>query len=42
MIDLTLKKRPTETELGYIWRVGKLKDDGQLDMTWGELANVMN
>lgn len=42
MIDLTLRKKPTETELGYIWRVGKLKDDGQLDMTWGELVNVMN
>lgn len=30
-----LKKRPDESELGYIWRVGKMKDDGIIDMTWG-------
>ena len=37
-----LKKRPNESELGYIWRVGKMKDDGVIDMTWGELSDVMN
>ena len=37
-----LKKRPDESELGYIWRVGKMKDDGIIDMTWGELSDVMN
>ena len=37
-----LKKRPDESELGYIWRVGKMKDDGVIDMTWGELSDVMN
>lgn len=42
VINIDLKKRPEETELAYIWRVGKLKDDGVVDMTWGELATVMN
>lgn len=37
-----LKKRPDESELGYIWRVGKMKDDGVIDMTWGGLSDVMN
>ena len=41
MLD-ELKKRFDETELAYIYRLGKLKDDGIIEMTWGELANVMN
>lgn len=41
MID-QLAKRIDETELGYIWRVGQLKDSGVIEMTWGELADVMN
>lgn len=42
IINIELKKKPNETELAYIWRVGKLKDDGVVDMTWGELTDVMN
>lgn len=42
MIDLNLKKRHEETELAFIYRLGKLKDDGVVNMTWGELADVMN
>lgn len=42
VMNIELKKKPEETELAYIWRVGKLKDDGVIDITWGELANVMN
>lgn len=37
-----LKRNPEETELAYIWRIGKLKDDQIVDMTWGELTDVMN
>ena len=41
MLD-NLKKRQDEPELAFIWRVGKMKDDGIIDMTWGELANILN
>lgn len=37
-----LRKRPDESELAFIYRLGTLKDDGVIDMTWGELANVLN
>ena len=40
--NIALRRQPNETELAYIWRVGKLKDDGVVDMTWGELTEVMN
>jgi len=42
IVNIELKKKPEETELAYIWRVGKLKDDGVIDMTWSELSDVMN
>ena len=41
MLD-ELNKRINETELAYIYRLGKLKDDSVIEMTWSELANVMN
>ena len=41
MLD-NLKKRPDEQELAFIWRVGKMKDDGIIDMTWGELTPILN
>ena len=37
-----LKKRADESELNYIWRLGKLRDDGVIDMTWSELAEILN
>lgn len=37
-----LRKRPDESELAFIYRLGTLKDDGVIDMTWGELAEVLN
>lgn len=37
-----LRKRPDESELAFIYRLGTLKDDGVIDMTWGELADVLN
>ena len=41
MLD-NLRKRPDEQELAFIWRVGKMKDDGIIDMTWGELTPILN
>lgn len=37
-----LKKLPGETDLRFICRLGTAKDDGLLDMTWTELADVFN
>lgn len=37
-----LRKRPDESELAFIYRLGTLKDDGVIDMTWGALAEVLN
>lgn len=37
-----LTRRPHETELQYIWRLGSAKDSGLLDYTWDELAGVLN
>lgn len=42
VFNINLKKKPEETELAYIWRIGKEKDAGQLDYTWGELAEILN
>ena len=42
IINLGLKKKPSETELAYIWRIGREKDSGQLDLTWEELTDVLN
>ena len=40
MIDLT--KGQSETMRQYICRIGTAKDNGELDMTWDDLAQVMN
>ena len=39
---IELKKKPSETELQYINRIGQLKTDGLLDMTWQELTHIFN
>lgn len=42
MPPIELKKKESETLREYIWRVGKMHDDGDTDLTWSELAKVMN
>lgn len=39
---MDLKKFESESELQYVWRLGKAKDEGLVSMTWDELANVFN
>jgi len=39
---MNLNKNIAETELQYIWRLCLAKDSGSLDMTWDELADVLN
>lgn len=33
---------PNETEYAYLWRLGRAKDDGLLEMNWDEIADLMN
>lgn len=36
------KRKPTENECQYIWRLGQAKDSGLLDMDWNSIANLIN
>ena len=40
MIDLS--KRSQENEAQYIWRLSFAKDSGEIDMSWDQLATIMN
>lgn len=42
MINTSLTKSADESELRYIYRIGTLRDNGLIDKTWAELADVMN
>ena len=42
MISADLLRKADESELAYIYRLGKLRDDGLIDMTWNELAEILN
>ena len=37
-----LNRRSDESELAYIWRIGTLKDNGLIDMTWPQLGDILN
>lgn len=39
---MNLHKLDYENEEQYIWRLGQAKDSGLIDMTWEELADVIN
>ena len=36
------KRKESENECQYLWRLGQAKDSGQLDMDWNEISNLMN
>lgn len=40
MIDL--HRREGETEESFIWRIGRLKDSGELDLEWPQIAAIIN
>lgn len=40
MIDT--RRLPNETEVQYIWRICSAKDIGTLDITWDEVADILN
>ena len=35
-----LHRLPGENEEQFIWRLGRAKDSGELDMDWEEVANI--
>jgi predicted phosphodiesterase len=37
-----LAKRADENEEQYIWRLGQLKETGELDLDWNELTEIIN
>ena len=39
---MDLHKKTEENDEQYIWRVGRYKDSGLLDMSWEDIADVMN
>lgn len=39
---MNLHKKTEENDEQYIWRVGRYKDSGLLDMSWEDIADVMN
>lgn len=41
-MSCNLSRLKNETELSYIWRLGQAKDNGLINMTWTELAEVLN
>lgn len=42
MTDITLKKMPGETETQFVYRLASAREDGLLNMTWEDLAEVFN
>lgn len=39
---IELHKLPDENEEQFIWRLGRAKDNGQIEMSWHELADLIN
>ena len=37
-----IKRLPGETETQYVWRICSAKDTGVLDITWDEVADILN
>lgn len=40
MIDL--HKQDGENEEQFIWRLGRAKDSGEIELSWGEIADIIN
>lgn len=37
-----IRRKESENECQYLWRLGQAKDSGQLDADWNEIAKLMN
>lgn len=38
----TLLKKSNENEQSFIWRIGEAKTNGLIDLTWDEIADLVN
>ena len=39
---MNLHKLDSENEEQFVWRIGQAKDSGELNISWDELANILN
>lgn len=39
---MNLFREKNETEEKYLWRIGLAKQNGEIDLDWSEIANIMN
>lgn len=39
---IELKKRENENEEQFIWRIGQLKESGEIDLDWDNIADIVN
>lgn len=39
---MVIKRLDNENEEQFLWRIGQAKDNGILDLTWTEIADIMN
>ena len=37
-----IKRKPDETEIQYLWRLGQAKDSALIDLDWTAIAAIMN
>ena len=39
---MNLERLKDENEERFLWRIGQAKDNGTLDLSWAEIADVIN
>lgn len=39
---MILVKQENENEEQYLWRLGNAKDSGLIDLSWDDIADLMN
>lgn len=42
MSNINIERQPNENEEQFIWRLGKAKDSGIIDLDWNEIADIIN
>ena len=42
LVDMRLRKHENEGLREYIWRIGKMKEHGEIELTWEELCPILN
>lgn len=39
---MNLYREKDENEMQFLWRIGNLKENGEIDLDWSDIANLMN